>query len=120
MSFFEQNQAVGQFINEVSQNLGVPSNLILMILVGILLWSAVWTLLGMWKSARKGSWIWFIVFALTNTVGILPILYIYVFSKTDWSKFVRIKVRRPKSSKKKLKKAVKKKAKVKVKRKKKR
>lgn len=101
MGFFIQNEAVGQFISGISQNYGVSQNLILFTLVVILTWSMVWKLLGMWTSARKGSWIWFIVFALTNTVGILPILYIYVFSKTDWNKFIKVEVKKTKSSKKK-------------------
>lgn len=101
MGFFIQNEAVGQFISSISQNYGVSQNLILFVLVVILTWSMVWKLLGMWNSARKGSWIWFIVFALTNTVGILPILYIYVFSKTDWNKFIKVEVKKTKSSKKK-------------------
>lgn len=37
--------------------------------------------LALWKSARKDSKIWFIVFLVVNTLGILEILYLYVFSK---------------------------------------
>jgi predicted membrane protein len=103
MAIFSQNDAIGQFINEISRNSGIAPNLILIILVVILLWSTVWKLLGLWKSARKGSWIWFIVLALTNTVGILPILYIYVFSKMDWNKLAKKKKpSRKKISKKKI------------------
>jgi hypothetical protein len=51
------------------------------LLCALLAWSLVWKLLALWKSARKGSVVWFVVFALVNTVGILPILYIFVFSK---------------------------------------
>jgi len=45
------------------------------------LWETVWKLIALWKAARKGSLAWFIVLAILNTVGILPILYIFVFSK---------------------------------------
>ena len=38
-------------------------------------------LLAFWKSARKNHLVWFIVFALVNTIGILEILYLYVFSE---------------------------------------
>lgn len=93
MTFFAQNEAFGQWINSVAQSSGISPNVILFVLLVIVVWSTVWKLLGMWKSARKGSWIWFIVLALTNTVGILPILYIYVFSKVDWKKFVGNNVR---------------------------
>ena len=47
----------------------------------VLVWSLVWKGLALWKSARRGENIWFIVLLLVNTLGILEILYIYVFSK---------------------------------------
>lgn len=55
------------------------------LLVVIMAWSLVWKLAALWKSARKGSLIWFIILALINTVGILEILYIFVLSKMDLS-----------------------------------
>jgi methionyl-tRNA synthetase len=51
------------------------------LLVIIMIWSMAWKLAALWKSARKGSLIWFIVLALVNTVGILEILYIFLFSE---------------------------------------
>jgi len=59
----------------------------------ILLWSLVWKLFAFWKSARRGDKIWFIVLAVVNTVGILEILYIFVFSKMK-KKSVKRKVKR--------------------------
>ena len=56
------------------------------ILVVILIWSSVWKFLALWKSARKGSVVWFIIFALVNTIGILEILYIFVFSEIKMKK----------------------------------
>ena len=47
----------------------------------VIIWSQVWKLLALWKSARKGSSVWFVVLALLNTIGILEILYIFVFSE---------------------------------------
>ena len=47
----------------------------------VLIWSIVWKGLALWKSARTDSKIWFIVFLVVNTLGILEILYLYVFSK---------------------------------------
>lgn len=55
-------------------------------LVMILIWSAIWKLLALWKSARKNSPVWFIVLALVNTLGILEILYIFVFSEMNKAK----------------------------------
>ncbi len=47
----------------------------------VLIWSLVWKGMALWKSARSGSRIWFVVLLVVNTVGILEILYIYLFSK---------------------------------------
>jgi len=46
----------------------------------LLIWSMVWKLLALWKSARKSHVVWFIILGIVNTIGILEILYIYVFS----------------------------------------
>jgi hypothetical protein len=40
----------------------------------------------MWKAAKNGSVAWFIALMIFNTVGILPILYLYVFSKNSKAK----------------------------------
>ncbi len=57
---------------------GIP----LWLLITILAWTAVWKLLALWKSARKKHVAWFIILAIVNTLGILEILYIYIFSET--------------------------------------
>jgi hypothetical protein len=61
----------------------------------LILWSSVWKLLALWKSARKNNLTWFVVLGILNTVGILDMLYIYVFSeKTSKAKKAE-KVQRP-------------------------
>jgi amino acid permease len=52
-------------------------------LVGIL-WIVVWKGWALWIAARKGSKPWFIALLVINTLGILEILYIFIFSK--WKK----------------------------------
>jgi methionyl-tRNA synthetase len=47
----------------------------------ILVWSIVWKGLALWKAGRAGSKPWFIVMLIVNTVGILEIFYLYVFSR---------------------------------------
>ena len=47
----------------------------------VVIWDAVWKFMGMWKAAKNNSIPWFICIGIFNTIGILPILYIYVFSK---------------------------------------
>ncbi len=45
------------------------------------LWDAVWKAIALWKSARNSQLAWFIVMAIFNTAGILPIAYILFFQK---------------------------------------
>ena len=47
----------------------------------IVVWSVVWKGLALWRAAHTNSKIWFIVFLIINTLGILEILYLYIFSK---------------------------------------
>jgi len=70
------------YFTEIATQWGVS----LWLLGIILVWTAIWKLLGLWKSARSGHVAWFVVIAIFNTVGILPILYIYVFSKMGKNK----------------------------------
>jgi len=48
----------------------------------VLLWTLAWKGLALWKSARDSQKWWFIALLIVNTMGILEILYIYIFSKT--------------------------------------
>ena len=46
-----------------------------------MVWSLIWKGLALWKSARLEQKGWFVALLILNTVGILDILYLYVFSK---------------------------------------
>jgi hypothetical protein len=65
------------YLQLIASQLGVS----LWLLAVIFVWSAIWKLVALWKSARKGHMTWFIILAIVNTIGILEILYIFVFSK---------------------------------------
>ena len=56
--------------------------IVLVILLMIIVWAIIWKGLALWKAARNGSRAWFIILLIINTLGILEILYIFVFSKT--------------------------------------
>ena len=45
-------------------------------IVVLMIWDAVWKLIALWKSARNNHLVWFVLIAIINTVGILPIVYI--------------------------------------------
>ncbi len=49
-------------------------------------WDLVWKGLGLWRAAQRKEGGWFVAILLLNTLGILPILYLYVFSKPDADK----------------------------------
>ena len=52
-----------------------------LLLAIVLIWSLFWKGMALWKAAREGSKVWFVVLLVVNTLGILEILYIYVFSR---------------------------------------
>ena len=47
----------------------------------VTLWALVWKGIALWKSARYNKKWWFIALLVINTLGLLEILYIFVFSK---------------------------------------
>ena len=56
-----------------------PGLLVLLIVLAI--WSIVWKAIALWKSARNTHKAWFVILLIVNSVGILDIIYIYLFSK---------------------------------------
>jgi hypothetical protein len=75
-------------LTQISEQLGIS----IWMFVLIIIWSYAWKLLAFWKSARKNSPVWFILFAFLNTVGILEILYIFIFSEKKKNNFKHKKV----------------------------
>ena len=45
------------------------------------LWTLPWKGYALWKAARRGDKVWFVALLLINTLAILEILYIFVFSR---------------------------------------
>lgn len=56
---------------------------IFLIAILIALWTIPWKGFALWKAARRGDNIWFIALLLLNTLAILEILYIFVFSERN-------------------------------------
>ena len=50
-------------------------------LFAIIVWSIIWKGLALWRAGRNGDKKWFVALLVINTLGILEILYLYVFSK---------------------------------------
>jgi hypothetical protein len=72
-------------------NLGTTEGIILLLAI---LWSLAWKGAALWKAVKSGNKSWFIALLVVNTVGILEMLYIFVFSK-----MAKKKERKPKRSK---------------------
>ncbi len=56
------------------------------LLIAIIVWTLLWKGLAMWRAARNGAKIWFIILLLVNTVGILDIIYYFYVYKKKWGK----------------------------------
>jgi hypothetical protein len=46
-----------------------------------IVWEAVWKGVALWKAGRNAHMVWFICLFIFNTLGILPIIYIFAFSR---------------------------------------
>jgi hypothetical protein len=47
----------------------------------LIVWEAAWKGVALWKAGRNDQMVWFICLFIFNTLGILPIIYIFAFSK---------------------------------------
>lgn len=68
---------------EIAQQLGVSLVALIALSIFLLLWSLFWKGRALWVSARKTQKIWFVVFLLVNTLGILEIVYLFLLNKKD-------------------------------------
>ncbi len=59
----------------------MPRSAWLFLIILIFIWTLPWKGWALWKAARANDKIWFITLLVINTLGILEILYIFVFSK---------------------------------------
>lgn len=51
------------------------------IILLLAVWTLYWKYRALWHAAKHDQKVWFIVLIPINTLGILEILYLYVFSK---------------------------------------
>lgn len=49
--------------------------------IALAIWDIIWKLVAMWYAARDKQKLWYILLVLFNSIGVLPILYIYVIRK---------------------------------------
>lgn len=73
---------VADYIGTLTAMLGIPAWLLWIVFI----WSLAWKGIALWISARKTHTIWFVIILIMNTMGILEILYIFLFSKINLNK----------------------------------
>ena len=47
----------------------------------IILWTLPWKGVSLWKATKNNHKVWFVALLVLNTLAILEILYIFIFSK---------------------------------------
>ena len=83
-------------------SLATQMGMSIFVFMGIFVWTYTWKILGLWKAARNNSLVWFVIIALPlNLMGILEILYIFVFSKIEQGKSTNNFLNKEKNSSKK-------------------
>jgi hypothetical protein len=60
--------------------MGFPGSFVPLVLA-LFVWSVFWKGLALWHSARRGEQWWFVAFLFINTMGILEIIYLFVYAK---------------------------------------
>lgn len=51
------------------------------VLIILLIWSAIWKGIALWKAGRNNQFGWYVAMFIINTLGILEIVYLYFFQK---------------------------------------
>src|SRR3989344_5625160 len=57
------------------------------LLVVVIAWTLVWKGFALWRAAKLSHKIWLVIILVINTLGILEILYLFLFSKLDLKKY---------------------------------
>jgi hypothetical protein len=47
----------------------------------VMIWSAIWKAIALWKSARNKQIGWFVVLCIFNTIGLLEVIYLSFFQQ---------------------------------------
>ncbi len=49
--------------------------------IALLVWMFVWKGFALWRAAHRNEKWWFIIFLIVHTMGILEILYLFLFAR---------------------------------------
>lgn len=67
--------------NKMLNTLAEQLNISPWLLVILVIWTLIWKGLALWKSSRLNQPIWFVILLVINTIGILEIIYLTLYSK---------------------------------------
>jgi hypothetical protein len=65
----------------IADSLGISLTAALVLMTILAVWTLVWKGFALWKASKKNQPVWFVILLIVNTVGILEILYLFMFSK---------------------------------------
>ncbi len=63
-------------LNTLAEQFNVSKEMLIIILIWILIWKG----LALWKSARLNQPVWFFLLFIVNTLGLLEIIYLLIYS----------------------------------------
>jgi len=63
------------------ERIGELGPVVVTLLFLLIVWESVWKAIALWRAGGNHHLAWFICIFIFNTVGILPIIYIFGFSK---------------------------------------
>ena len=52
-----------------------------LVLLAIVAWTLPWKAYALWKASKRGEKKWFVALLVLNTLAVVEILYIFIFSK---------------------------------------
>lgn len=51
------------------------------LLIVAVVWELIWKGFALWRAAKKDQSVWFVLILILNTVGILPIIYLFATNR---------------------------------------
>ena len=72
-------------MNPLIDDFSAIANMPSWLLAIIVTWTLFWKGLSLWKASKRNSPTWFVVLLVVNTIGILEILYYFLFSEMKLS-----------------------------------
>ncbi len=73
--------AYNGYLSAISTQMGISLTAITIIMTLASIWALCWKGIALWKAGQKKQIYWFIALLVVNSLGILEILYIFIFSK---------------------------------------